>query len=199
MKQDEIRARLIDGTVRLIAREGLDKTSAKQIEKETGINVVYIYRYFKDKEDLFAKTFRCLDRELIQELIARLPVMSLSDLSKEERCRRLFFSVWDFILQRKERCLCYMRYYYSPYFSKYSAGEHKAAFRVVVDKMSPAFKEEADVWMILNHVLNVMFDFAIKVFQGEMPKDDDYSEHVFRVVYHSIAQYFKSENEPKTV
>ena len=51
MKQDEFRQQLIDGTVRVIARDGLDKASAKQIELETGINAVYIYRCFKDKEE----------------------------------------------------------------------------------------------------------------------------------------------------
>ena len=55
MKQNEIRSQLIDGTIRVIARDGLDKASAKQIESETGINVVYIYRCFRDKEDMFAQ------------------------------------------------------------------------------------------------------------------------------------------------
>ena len=34
--------------------------------------------------------------------------------------------------------------------------------------------------MILNHILNVMLDFAVKVHSGQMSSDDDYSEHVFR-------------------
>ena len=199
LKQDEIRARLIEGTVRIIARDGLDKASTKQIETETGINVVYIYRCFKDKDDLLAKVFRSLDQELIREVDTRLPIMAMPDLGMEERCRILFFSLWGWLLGNREKCLCYRRYYYSSYFLKYSIAEHKSDFRVVVEKMSSAFKEEADVWMILNHVLNVMLDFAVKVFQGEMPKDDDYSEHVFRVVYHSVTQYFKPENQPETV
>ena len=47
--------------------------------------------------------------------------------------------------------------------------------------------------MILNHMLNVMLDFAIKAHDGQMPSEDDYVEHVFRVIYRSIEQYFKEE------
>jgi hypothetical protein len=36
-----------------------------------------------------------------------------------------------------------------------------------------------------------MLDFAVKVYTGQMPDDEDHSEHVFRVVYRSIEQYFK--------
>lgn len=191
MKQDEFRQQLIDGTIHVIARDGLDKASAKQIETETGINVVYIYRCFRDKEDLFAKTFDSLDGELVDELLRRLPVMWTPELSMNERCRMLFCGVWQFLLGNSEKCLCFMRYYYSPYFRKYSAESHKATYRTVLEKMSVAFNERANVWMLLNHILNVMLDFAVKVFDGAVPNDDDTAEHVFRLVYNSVSPYFK--------
>ena len=59
--------------------------------------------------------------------------------------------------------------------------------------INEAFIDEADVWMILNHILNVMLDFAVKVHNDHMSKEDSYSEHVFRVIYRSVEQYFKKE------
>ena len=44
MNQEELRSRLIDGTIRVIAQEGLDKATTKQIGTTTGINEAYIYR-----------------------------------------------------------------------------------------------------------------------------------------------------------
>ena len=67
----------------------------------------------------------------------------------------------------------------------------------LIEKISPAFKDEADVWMILNHILNVMLDFAVKVHNGQMSKEDNYTEHVFRVIYRSVDQYFKNAEENK--
>lgn len=65
MKQDDTRLKLIDGTIHVIARDGLDKATTKSIGEETSINQAYIYRHFEDKEDMFAKTFESLDEELV--------------------------------------------------------------------------------------------------------------------------------------
>lgn len=192
MKQTRFRQQLIDGTIRVIAREGMDKASAKQIELETGINVVYIYRCFKDKEDLFVKTFEALDEELLAQTLFNLPMMYETAMPFEKRCRHFFDEMWNFLLSNRDKCLTFMRYFYSPYFTKYSAADHKKRFAPVVEKFSAAFIDEADVWMILNHILNVMLDFAVKVHHGHMSAEDDYAEHVYRVIYVSIKQYFRN-------
>ena len=195
MKQDEFRQQLIDGTVRVIARDGLDKASAKQIELETGINAVYIYRCFKDKEDLFIKTFDYLDEELARETLKGVSVMYDFALPFAQRSRIFFDDIWRFLLGNRDKCLAFVRYFYSPYFAKYSVEDHKRRYQPLLKKFRDAFREEADIWMILNHILNVMLDFAVKVHNGQMSSADDYSEHVFRVIYASVKQYFKNNEE----
>lgn len=191
MKQDEIRQKLIDGTIHVIARDGLDKATTKQIGIETSTNEAYIYRCFLDKEDMFAKTFDSLDEELVSETMKHVSVMYMQDLEYELRCRIFFFAIWKFLLGNREKCLTYVRYYYSPYFAKNSIKEHKQRYVPLVSKFEDAFIEEADVWMILNHILNVMLDFSVKVHNGQMSEKDNYAEHVFRVIYRSVEQYFK--------
>lgn len=193
LKHQNIRNRLIENTIRIIAENGFDKTTTKAIVSGTDINEAYIYRDFSDKEDLFVKVFDQLDEELIAKLMQHLPVMYMSELEFEVRCRVFFTAVWKFLLGNKEKCLAFVRYCYSPYFNKYSADRHKQRYRPLVEKFSEAFIDEADVWMILNHILNVMLDFAVKVHNDHMSKEDSYSEHVFRVIYRSVEQYFKKE------
>ena len=193
MKHQNVRNRLIENTIRIIAENGFDKTTTKAIVSGTDINEAYIYRDFSDKEDLFVKVFDQLDEELIAKLMQHLPVMYMSELEFEVRCRVFFTAVWKFLLGNKEKCLAFVRYYYSPYFNKCSADRHKQRYRPLVEKFSEAFIAEADVWMILNHILNVMLDFAVKVHNDHMSKEDSYSEHVFRVIYRSVEQYFKKE------
>ena len=193
LKHQNVRNRLIENTIRIIAENGFDKTTTKAIVSGTDINEAYIYRDFSDKEDLFVKVFDQLDEELIAKLMQHLPVMYMSELEFEVRCRVFFTAVWKFLLGNKEKCLAFVQYYYSPYFNKYSADRHKQRYRPLVEKFSEAFIDEADVWMILNHILNVMLDFAVKVHNDHMSKEDSYSEHVFRVIYRSVEQYFKKE------
>ena len=195
MKQDEIRSKLINGTIHVIARDGIEKATTKQIGIETSTNEAYIYRCFSDKEDLFAKAFDFLDKELLNKAMLHVDVMYMQEMDYELRCRFFFSAIWNFMLDNRDRCLAFVRYYYSPYFIKYSLEEHKRSYMPLIEKFKDAFRDEADVWMILNHILNVMLDFAVKVHNGEMPKTDNYSEHVFRVIYQSVKQYFKKHEE----
>ncbi len=195
MNREETRQRLIDGTIRVIAQEGLDKASTKQIGLATATNEAYIYRCFRDKEDMFARAFDCLDEEFLQKTLEHAALMKSADTPFVLRCRRYFFAVWTFLLGNRDKCLAYVQYFYSPYFIKHSAADHKRRFATVEDMFRPAFREEADVWMILNHILNVMLDFAVKVHNGQMPECDDYAEHVFRVLYASVRQYFRTNEE----
>ena len=193
MKHLNVRDRLIENAVRIIAENGFDKTTTKAIVSGTDINEAYIYKYFDDKENLFVSVFENLDKELLNTLMQSISVIYMSELDIKLRCRMFFDAIWKLMLDNKENCLAFVRYYYSPYFSKYSADKHKQLYEPLMEKLKPIFIDEANVWMILNHVLNVMLDFAVKVHNNQMPEKDNYSEHVFRVVYHSIEQYFKKE------
>ncbi len=193
MKQDELRQRLIDGTIHVIARDGIDKATTKSIGEETSINQAYIYRHFEDKEDMFAKAFETLDGELVAKAMQHVPVMYMKEMDYEMRCWVFFTSVWKFMLSNRDKCLTFIRYYYSPYFAKYSAVNHKHRYIPLVEKFRDAFRDEANVWMLLNYILNVMLDFAVKVFDGAVSNSDKTAEHVFRLIYGSIKQYFRKK------
>jgi AcrR family transcriptional regulator len=197
MSPQEMREILIARTTDIIATEGFDKTTTKAITSGTGINEGYIYRLFSNKEDLLAKTFVTLDEELVTLCTDRFSVMELSEVPFRDRCQLYFNAVWRFLLGNRNKCLAYIRYYYSPYFSKYSAFDHKKRYLPLVEKFTPAFRKEANVWMILNHILNTMLDFAVKVYSDAVPDNEDTAEHVFRLVYTSTEQYFNKE-ESKT-
>ena len=191
MKQEELRQALIDGAIYVIAQNGLDKATTKAISNATGINEVYIYRFFTNKENLLESAFSYLDELLFSKVMLHIDVMYMPEMDYETRCRIYFFALWRFLIGNKNETLMYVHYYYSPYFAKYSADSHKKRFEPVVKRFQEAFKDEADVWMILNHIINVMLAFAMMVHNNQMPGEDDYTEHVFRVIYQAVKQYFE--------
>jgi AcrR family transcriptional regulator len=192
MKNGDLRQALIDGTIHIIAEYGLDKATTKAISNSTGINEVYIYRLFESKERLFESAFDYLDNQLLDKALLHIDVMYMEEIDFETRCRIYFFTLWRFLTGNKDEIITYIRYFYSSYFQRLSAEKHKQRFQPLVERFEEAFIDEADVWMILNHILNVMLDFAIKVHNGYMSSSDNYSEHVFRVIYASIKQYFRN-------
>ena len=201
MKHHNVRNRLIDNTIMVIAANGLDKTTTKAIVKGTDINEAYIYSHFSDKEDLLAKVFETLDEELVAKTLQHVEVMYMRELEYEIRCRVFFAAIWKFLIGNRDKCLAFVRYYYSPYFQKYSASVHKQRYEPVVEKFKDAFIDEVDVWLILNHILNVMLDSAVKVHTDHSLKNDGYDAHIFRIVYQSVRQYFRKneEDEPRDI
>lgn len=189
MKQDDICQALIDGTIRVVAREGLAKTTTKLVATTAGVNEVNIYRMYKGKEDLLKNTFASLDRELIHTILNRLPVMNMTEIDIKERAWMLFAGIWKFLLGNADKCLCFMQYYYSPYFRQYSYEEHKRAYEPVTEAFRPAFVKGADVWMLLNHILDMMLNSAVKVFQGDLTNDEKTAEQLFELIYASMSSW----------
>ena len=90
--------------------------------------------------------------------------------------------------------MCFMSYYYSPYFTKYSADKHESRYAYILNKIAPAFCDEADVWFLLNHILDTMLAFAVKVFNGYSRENDDVvADHVFNFVYSGLEPYLKNK------
>ena len=193
MSQNDLRQALIDGTIYVIAQKGLDKATTKAISEATGLNEVYIYRLFGSKENLLLNAFEHLDEQLLEKCLLHFEVMYMNEMDFETKCRIYFIAMWRFLIGNKNEILAYIRYYYSSYFSNGPDVAHKTRFLPLVEKFKEAFIEEADVWMLLNHILDVMLAFAVKVHNEQMPNEDIYSEHVFRVIYAAVGQYFNNK------
>lgn len=193
MKQNQqtLRQRLIDGTIRIISRDGLEKATTKLIGTETAINEAYIYRCFADKEDMFAKTFDALDEELFNKVMQNIFVMYRTEMTYEERCWTFFSSLWRFFLDSPEKSITYIRYFHSPHFDNTSMAEHRVRFEPLITKLYDAFRDETNVEMLLYHILITMMGFAKQVFNGAVPDNNDTAEHVFRLLFAAARQYFR--------
>lgn len=189
MKHFDVRSTLIKQTIKVVANEGFDKTTTKAIVGDTGINEAYIYKFFKDKDDLLKATFSALDEELCSKALKHVSVMWMPEMNFQTRCQLFFTAIWQFLLGNREKCITYVRYYNSQYFRKYSSDEHKKRYLPLVDKCSVAFRAEANIWMILHHILETMLGFAIKVFNEELKDNDDTAKHVFILVYGTVCSY----------
>lgn len=189
MKQESIRAALIGGAIHVIACEGIDKATTKRIGAHTGINEAYIYRCFKGKEDLFVQTFLQLDQEFIKEVLLRVRVMDRKDVPIKERCRMFFDQIWRFILNERKRSECYIQYYHSPYFTKYSLKGRKERFAPVIERCQGAFKPDSDVWRLLNHILDILFASAEQVFQEELQDNEKTAQYVYDLIYAGIESH----------
>lgn len=185
MKQEEIRQKLMESAIHVVATEGIHKATTKAIAAHFGVNEVYIYRTFEDKDDLFAQTFALIDSELIACILKYVPIMHMKDIDIKERCHIFFISCWKNILEYN-KCSFFIQYYYSQYYNSYSPLKRRKAYREVIERFTPAFKKGTDVWRMFNRILDIVYSTIIKILRNEIPDNEETAEDVFAVVYSAI-------------
>lgn len=178
----------IEGTVRVVARDGLDKTTTKAIATEAGLSEAYIYRCFESKEALLCAAFHMEDVAFACFLKQNLVGMHIQNAPWKDRAFQLWSASWRFILGRKDDCLFYLRYYYSANCRTYAYEEHLQCFQELFAAVEQTFKPEANVNMLLHQVFDTMLSFAARVLGGEMPDDDATTQWAFEQIYSCLAE-----------
>lgn len=191
MKHYNVRDRLINATVKVISTQGLDKATTKVIAKEAGLYETYIYQYFSSKENLFAETFDTLDSELVHILMKNMPIFDDRQKPFAVRAKEFFDNIWAFMVNTPDRCTTFVRYYYSPYFNRYSAQKHVQLYAPLKEKCNQLFRPDANIAMLLCYMLSTLSMFVQTVIDGRLENNEDAREHVFLVIYNAVSPYFK--------
>lgn len=195
MNQVDMQQKLIDSTISVIANVGIHKATTKLIAAQAGLNEVYIYRLFNDKDHLLEAAFTSLDHEFAAAIIAAIPIMDNKETDIEERCWIYFLNGWKFLLSNKEKCSFFIKYYHSQCFDAYSVSLRKQTYKKVIDRFTSAFKENTDVWMLFNHILDIVFSGVIKVLRDESLNNIDNIQMIYGLLYSSIKSYLSWTDE----
>lgn len=167
-QREKIRTELMDGVIKVVVNNGFDKATTRAITSSVSdikLNDAYIYRYFQDKEDLFQKAFMRADKKFIQTINDNLHYIEETDVEVKERCRKLWYACWEFLLGDKDEYIFYLRYYYSAYFKEYALKEHMALYEAFMERFEKYVPQAKDVAGMMHTIL----EFAL----SELAKVDD--------------------------
>ncbi|MFR8287003.1 MAG: TetR/AcrR family transcriptional regulator [Christensenellaceae bacterium] len=114
MEQREIQQTFIRSAIRVIAQKGLVKATTKAIAADAGLNEAYIYKCFKGKDELLAEALHDRDEGLAVFLRREFPNVLAETSPWRDRCFHLWEKTWKFILDKRDDCIFYLRYYSSP-------------------------------------------------------------------------------------
>lgn len=130
----------IDSAVRVVARDGMEKTTTKAIASEAKLNEAYIYKCFSGKDDLLSAALHMEDVNFANLLQKTLPIMHMPGLSWKERAYILWKKSWDLILSKPADCIFYIRYYYSASCRAHAYETHLACFQPLIEKSKQVFQ-----------------------------------------------------------
>lgn len=197
-KEQDIAATLLESTVRVIARDGLDKASIRTISADCQVPNPYIYQHFENKDDLLVSAFSQVDSQLVAELTRIISSVHQTTLDIEDRCQIIWLRLWNLMTENKERTQFYLQYYYSKYYERYSKADHQERLQPVEDLIQNRFVENANVQALLQHILDNMMNLVMKVHSGELSDTDDTRPHLYRLTFAPIASYLNKKNsEPQ--
>lgn len=192
-KNQILQRELIQGTIETVAALGLENTTTNAICQTCGINVAYIYRFFKDKEDLIARAFAYVDERFLGQILNNCTVLNYESIDYEARCHVLFMQCWDYLMAHPKDITFYVRYYYSSSFQKYAYREHMERYVGLFDKLKTAFPDTVDVKTVLHHILDTLLVEAMK--HIDTPKEDNAiaATKTFFLIFSVIKNYVRTD------
>lgn len=183
----------IESAVRVVARDGLEKTTTKAIAAEAGLNEAYIYKCFSGKEQLLEEALRVEDLNYVQLLHETLPIMHMTSISWRERAYILWKRSWEFILEESDDCIFYIRYYYSASCLGSSYAAHLNNFLPLIEKVIPSFNPGTNVNMLIHQIFSTMLFFASRVMDQQLENNEETTLWAFEQIYSFVVPHVRSE------
>lgn len=191
---DDKRQTLLQSTVRAVAKYGMKDVSTRNISGDAGVNDAYIYRYFKDKEDLLVQAYLLENDRFMRHVIRRIELVQEQAALQEMRDRYciIFHTAWRYLLDTPNVCRFFMYYYHSPNFEKYAQEAYKKQLDLLTEKIIHLFNGVEDAKHCLYALFVLMNSFAIQVVNSELPDNAETEDRVFRMTYNAICAQMKN-------
>lgn len=172
---------LMDAIVRTVAKKGVEGASTRAIAAEAGhgLTDTVIYRFFSSKEELMRKAFVRESTAFMQQVESLLPVLWEKNISREQRLRFLWHTVWTWLSQHKEACAFMIRYYYSASFDETAKNSYQTVWQPIADRLHellPDTDTETLVYMALEATASAIYPVCV----GWRPDGAGASEYGFR-------------------
>lgn len=193
MEIHEMRQAFINSAVRVVARDGIEKTTTKAIAAEAKLNEAYIYKCFSGKDELLGEALRMEDENFAELLRETLPVMHIDNLSWKVRAFILWKKCWDFILEERDDCIFYIRYYFSASCLGSTHSNHMKSFYPLIEKIGPSFKDGTNMNMLIHQIFSTMLFFAARVMDGDLENNDETTRWTFEQIYSFIVPNVRPE------
>lgn len=193
MDTHEMKRLFQKSTVRVAARDGLEKVTTKAIAKEAGLNEAYIYKCYSGKSELLNETLHMEDHDFAELIYAELPIMHDPQLPWKSRAFILWKRCWNFILEEPDDCIFYIRFYFASIGLNAVYRKHLQSYQPLIDKVRPSFRPDTNMSMVVHQIFCTMLFFASRVMDGDLENNDATTMWTFEQIYCFIAPHVRPE------
>ncbi len=160
--------------MKAVATHGMKGVSTRSISGEAGINDAYIYRIFKDKEDLLMHAYFMENEKFLQTVGIHVRELLADDrLGPIERCESGYRFAWRYLIDNPDVCRFFAYYYHSPNYRECAKDEQWEQMKVISGQIAHIFPEDKDAHVLLYVLLIVLTTLALRVVDGDLPDDEE--------------------------
>lgn len=188
MDAEHLKKVLIESAIKVVYEKGLVGATTRAICEKACCNEVYIYRLFGGKEGLFKSAFTLLDKEIANCISYQLRKIDGKDA--KQMFNKFFYGLWNFLIERKERCFFLIRYYHSTFFEDYSPQDRMVTYEKTNEKLKLFFKDDMDLWWTINQVYDLIFNNLGRIIKGD-EKEERVRDRLCDLIYYNLQPYLK--------
>lgn len=192
---------LMDATMRIVAQGGLSSFSMRQVTKAVGVSEALIYRHYETKENLLFQCFQSVDRQIADLFTDETFFSAASEKGLYKYIHGLWLKYFTFLVQNGYKTLYYFEYRDSFYFEaaltggKYDTLPAQMYFKNFIDIFRAIDKdhhifEKVNPDLLWTYVLDVTGIFAKRIIRGNLMKNEQSFEAIWRLVYSGLSGLF---------
>ena len=199
LSNEDKKAILLHSAVVAVARDGLENTTTRSINAEAHLNEVYLYRNFKDKDELLAKAYSQENDKLMSILLQAITYENqfIGKQPLKERTAYCLNAAWKYLTSHIEECKYLVYYYNSPGFTKNAMENHLYWLDRLATVLLPTIPDKEEAKTMLYIVFNSVYGFAMQVANGQLPNTEETEEMVLRNIYTGIAACYEKAHAGK--
>jgi AcrR family transcriptional regulator len=190
MRRKEINPNdIIEATIHLVAKNGLENLSTRKITSECNISEGSLFYHFNGKTDLLVQCLYHIDEEIDHAL----QQVHVNLLSLKKSVRLLWFTYFDFLIHHRDYTQFYMQFRHSSYYTDdviHGQDKSYSFFTELLKKVLPALNINTDIFWV--YVIETTLNFAIRVSDGQLPCTDQDKDKYFSLIANGIGGVFKS-------
>jgi AcrR family transcriptional regulator len=169
---------IVSATVRLVARQGVNGTSIRQIATAAGVTEGALYRHFKGKDDLCQQAYFTI----VADMASRKEKIATSDLPIEEKIREWIRVSYDYYDQFPDAfAYVFFTDHAFPESWREITTRQSRIFRHIIQQIEPE-RDKAE--LLLCHFTGVLLNVPRLIMEGVLPRPAlGYTDEVATAIY----------------
>ncbi len=169
---------IVSATVRLVARQGVNGTSIRQIATAAGVTEGALYRHFKGKDDLCQQAYFAI----VADMASRKEKIAASDLPTEEKICEWIRVSYDYYDQFPDAfAYVFFTDHDFPESWREITTRQSRIFRHIIEQIQPA---PPNAELLLSHFMGVLLNVPRLIMQGALPRPAlGYTDEVATAIY----------------